>query len=884
MTANDDISTGQLIKSGVNIGATNTVTTNVTNLKLNENDTLNTIINLERELQKKNNKIQQLENANNTITDKVEKLLMENFNFQKEASERLKDEVQAQIDSNNIIFSNNITSIISKKDNTIKRLEVELKEKSNIVVNFNETVKELETNKEKNKALFEKYEKINKENIILSSQVKNLNEQINENNNQNEVNSINNVLADKQIYYDNIIKKLEGQIEVQVLHIKDSEVKLKEAENIWLKLIEIEDKFNLSITERKLLEEENIKLSKNIKSNEMLINDFKNKIQQENEQKQQISKSNEELSKKLSEAEDKLKQSSKERRILEEDNSNLNKLIKNNEVLINKLKNKVEKAKDDITTKLKNTDKENYEEKITELENIIKKSQKEYNELHDENSKLSIKIKSNDLAISELKLRLQQEEDEKNARINLLKELDMQNNKLKKEISKKNLKIKSISDSEDLLKASKISPNIIKKNNILNLQYSKENILDINKIANLQNVQSIDISSSGLQSFKKEDTSRKLNLKNSSLFNNNNINNDFQNELHISYNDPHSENENSIINDLNARDIFNKKDINSLNMFSYEIFSELKNSDPILCITNTIIDNQNIIICGTKNNKIKVWYLNTYKLLYELTGHESSVLCLTTLSTKKHILVSGSFDKQIIIWNLNHEGSVHTTLAGHDGAVTCLTSIYSNSINLLISGSIDNTLIIWNLENYTMVNIIKENEWISTLTNFDFRSINVFAYGTSEGTIKIRSLYGLFDDESSSNKVNEELDEIILSQHNNVVTSLEYIEFRNTAYLISSSFDKQIKIWNLHNKTLIKNLIGHQKYIYSLKCFIEFDKLIIISGGLDKDIIFWDFDSEKIINKIRCHDKIVTSLSVCKIDNKVLICSGSLDQKILIWK
>lgn len=68
--------------------------------------------------------------------------------------------------------------------------------------------------------------------------------------------------------------------------------------------------------------------------------------------------------------------------------------------------------------------------------------------------------------------------------------------------------------------------------------------------------------------------------------------------------------------------------------------------------------------------------------------------------------------------------------------------------------------------------------------------------------------------------------------------------------LLSGSWDKTIKVWNMDNYTeLPKNIIAHEDYIYALA--INNAETTLFSGSWDKNIKIWDIENNyKLLHTI----------------------------------
>jgi WD40 repeat protein len=67
-------------------------------------------------------------------------------------------------------------------------------------------------------------------------------------------------------------------------------------------------------------------------------------------------------------------------------------------------------------------------------------------------------------------------------------------------------------------------------------------------------------------------------------------------------------------------------------------------------------------------------------------------------------------------------------------------------------------------------------------------------------------------------------------------------------FLASGSWDEKIELWNLETGTLVRNLIHHQASVRSLA--VTPDSLTLISGSFDREIVLWSLPDGAIITKI----------------------------------
>jgi WD40 repeat protein len=151
------------------------------------------------------------------------------------------------------------------------------------------------------------------------------------------------------------------------------------------------------------------------------------------------------------------------------------------------------------------------------------------------------------------------------------------------------------------------------------------------------------------------------------------------------------------------------------------------------------------IVCGKlgSSNNLQIYNYETGGLIQTLNGHNNNLNSIEMLSGQ--FMASGSNDRRVIIWNLSSY-SIKYNLTGHTSTVTCVKRLSSN---LMASGDLNSKIIVWNW---------LSGEQISKLT------------GHTVG-LYLNSL-DLYDEQT----------------------------------LISGSYDRKVKFWNITNGTLIRSI------------------------------------------------------------------------------
>ncbi|CAH7672254.1 WD40-repeat-containing domain protein [Phakopsora pachyrhizi] len=97
----------------------------------------------------------------------------------------------------------------------------------------------------------------------------------------------------------------------------------------------------------------------------------------------------------------------------------------------------------------------------------------------------------------------------------------------------------------------------------------------------------------------------------------------------------------------------------------------------------------------------------------------------------------------------------------------------------------------------------------------------------------------------------------------------------STPILITGSWDKSIKVWDLERLELVKSLVGHTR---GVRC-LQFDSYKLISGGMDRMLKIWNWRTGQCIRTIEGHSDSVTCLNY----DEELLASGSSDLTIRVW-
>ncbi|CAO3631477.1 unnamed protein product [Cunninghamella echinulata] len=113
----------------------------------------------------------------------------------------------------------------------------------------------------------------------------------------------------------------------------------------------------------------------------------------------------------------------------------------------------------------------------------------------------------------------------------------------------------------------------------------------------------------------------------------------------------------------------------------------------------------------------------------------------------------------------------------------------------------------------------------------------------------------------------------VLSGHTDGVMCVQFCDASNL--IMTGSYDKTIKIWNLETGELIRTLEGHTRCVRAL----QFDEAKLVTGAMDNTVKIWNWHTGQCIRTLEGHTGGVLSLHFdCR-----LMVSGSTDHTIRVW-
>lgn len=254
-----------------------------------------------------------------------------------------------------------------------------------------------------------------------------------------------------------------------------------------------------------------------------------------------------------------------------------------------------------------------------------------------------------------------------------------------------------------------------------------------------------------------------------------------------------------------------------------------------------------------------------------LEGHRDWVTSICTSPVdvdKPKTIVSTSRDKKVMIWKYEPDelqgvaGYAMKCLSGHSQPVSDL-ALASNG-RYALTGSWDKTLRLWDLESATSLRtfIGHSSDIHSVALSADNRQI---VSGSRDKTIR------LWNTMAQCKKTIEE------GCHTDWVNCVRFSPSSTDTLIVSCGADKCVKMWDLKECSLKKNLLGHTGSVYTIT--ISPDGSLCASGGKDGVAMLWDVNEGKHLYSLSTNSPIN---SLCFSPCHYWLCAAT-DDCIKIW-
>jgi WD40 repeat protein len=211
-------------------------------------------------------------------------------------------------------------------------------------------------------------------------------------------------------------------------------------------------------------------------------------------------------------------------------------------------------------------------------------------------------------------------------------------------------------------------------------------------------------------------------------------------------------------------------------------------------------DNGRYVLTSCNNCTISLWDLQDRRIIKSFEGHFKKVTCLEFGTNDSFF--SGSLDTTISRWNIT-TGKRDMVLTGHKRYVLSLTLVDQNT---LASSSGDMHIRIWSLRDGTCTAILRGHKDI--IRNIITLGSNLLCSASDDHNIKIWNVL--------SHKL------ITTLQQGHTGSVFEVVSACRGTKLISTSFDRTMRIWNLRSDTIsVKRMFDRLKSSLHVKYFVD---------------------------------------------------------------
>ncbi|WP_309744405.1 NB-ARC domain-containing protein [Chamaesiphon sp. OTE_20_metabat_361] len=293
---------------------------------------------------------------------------------------------------------------------------------------------------------------------------------------------------------------------------------------------------------------------------------------------------------------------------------------------------------------------------------------------------------------------------------------------------------------------------------------------------------------------------------------------------------------------------------------------------------------------ASDDHLVKLWEVATGECLQTYIGHTFSVNAVT-FSPDGQIIASSAQDSTIRLWrtfpgNLSPEIQ---TLVGHNGRVWSIA--FSPDGCTLVSGGEDLRVRLWNVATGECV-----AEWEAHTAWVRFVAFS--PNGKTIATCSYDRSIKIWDITNQNPRLLQEVGDLshakipdffeksgmfiltclhTLIGHQQPVSAIAFSP--DGQQLVSSSFDKTIKLWDTNSGKCVKTFLGHRNRIWTVAFHPNGTQ--IASGGDDNHTKIWDLERERCIKTIVGHTNAILSVNLSP--NGSYLASGNEDTTIRIW-
>ncbi|UYV77807.1 hypothetical protein LAZ67_15002372 [Cordylochernes scorpioides] len=270
------------------------------------------------------------------------------------------------------------------------------------------------------------------------------------------------------------------------------------------------------------------------------------------------------------------------------------------------------------------------------------------------------------------------------------------------------------------------------------------------------------------------------------------------------------------------------------------------------------------MLTGSKDGQMKVWHLATGDLHTSLEGHQEAITCVT-FAPNGLFAVSGSEDCTLKVWGLTL-GMIVSVFKEHLTRV--LTAAVTADSRLVLSTDAQDRHCLWLADSGAILQTC-----IRPTAQVSVHSTTVFAVAGKNDS----SLEGKHDSSLKFWPLADPDKERTVSHSD---TILCYAVSHDCQTLITGSQDMSLKVWEVRTAKLTQVLVGHDGSVTCV-AVAPYSQALAVSGSLDATLIVWDITTGADRFTLRGHTEGVKCV-LLNLDGSVAI-SGSDDNTLQLW-
>lgn len=303
------------------------------------------------------------------------------------------------------------------------------------------------------------------------------------------------------------------------------------------------------------------------------------------------------------------------------------------------------------------------------------------------------------------------------------------------------------------------------------------------------------------------------------------------------------------------------------------------NIDNTFTIFNSV-DNNNLLIYGTKNSNLECYDLNNQKIIISISSaHKDEITTIRHYLDKENnrdLLLTGSRDCNVKLWDIKDFScllDIPESHIKHELYSTCIMIDEKENSNYIITTSNDNTeyIKVFDFEGKISKKIEdSDDNTVFVDTFYDNIDSKHYIITGNRGYIKS------FDFQKSKLYKEYINDESSWGHY-----SIMIVNERRITKLFESSYDNFVRIWNFHTGKLLKS-INLSTGLFGM-CFWNENYLLV--GGFDKTIKLVDLRNDKPIKTFTGHSRKVCTIKKIILPEygECLVSQGFMNDQIKLW-